>query len=186
MVNLRGFFMAKNKMSEVRLLIRLLERKFGSISEEICQRFYTLNTEAILECVEQLATAETLEDVLPKKLPADDTSTLVNTPEGLMISGTRLSVYDILEYVNQGWSSDHIQQWFRLSFQQVTDVFAYLDQHRDQVEAEYQQVLQYREEQRQYWLERNRELLIKMKTLKPGRREFWATLHQRRIERREE
>jgi len=181
--------------AEVRLLIRLLERKFGELSEEIRQNFYSLETEAILECVEELATAEKLEDFLakfPKKSPElaevilDDASTVVRTREGLMIMGTRLSLYDILDYVKQGWASDHIQKWFRLNPQQIFDIFEYIEHHQEQVEADYQQILQCREEQCQDWGERNRELLIKMKTLKPGRREFWATLRQRRIERREE
>lgn len=41
----------------------------------------------------------------------------------------------------------------------MTDILTYLAENRDEVEAEYQQVLQQAEANRQYWEARNRERL---------------------------
>jgi hypothetical protein len=41
--------------------------------------------------------------------------------------------------------------------EQLADVHRYIDEHREEVEAEYQLVLKNAEEHRRYWEERNRE-----------------------------
>lgn len=180
---------------EVHLLIRLLERRFGTLSKEIQESFYPLDTETILDCIERLATVQYLEELLPEHpLSQEDdnrpkefcSSTVVRTPKGLLISGTRLTLYDIMDYMKQCWSVDRIQKWFRLSDQQIIDISAYLDHHWAQVEAEYQQVIDYAEENQQFWKEKNRDLLNRMNSLQWGRQEFWTTLRQRQLQRKEE
>ena len=68
--------------------------------------------------------------------------TVVRTSRGLSIAGTRITLYDLLDYLHAEWPPTLIQHWFNLTDQQITDVMAYLAAHRDEVEAEYQQVLQ--------------------------------------------
>ena len=67
---------------------------------------------------------------------------------------------------------------FNLTDQQITDVMAYIAEHRDEVEAEYQLVLQQAEEHRRYWEERNRERFaqIAAQPPKPGQEAIRAKL----------
>jgi uncharacterized protein (DUF433 family) len=83
--------------------------------------------------------------------------TVVRTSRGLSVAGTRITLYSIMDYVTAGWPPKLIRDWLNLSDQQIANVMAYIDEHRAEVEAEYQQVLQEAEENRRYWEEYNRE-----------------------------
>lgn len=83
--------------------------------------------------------------------------TVVRTSRGLSIAGTRITLYSIMDYVTAGWPPNLIRDWLNLTDQQITDVMTYINEHRREVEAEYQQVLQEAEENRRYWEEYNRE-----------------------------
>jgi hypothetical protein len=75
-----------------------------------------------------------------------------------------------MDFIKAEWPSTLIRDWFNLTDQQITDVLAYIDEHRAEVEAEYQLVLQQAEEHRRYWEERNRERFaqIAAQPPKPG------------------
>jgi uncharacterized protein (DUF433 family) len=85
--------------------------------------------------------------------------TLMRTPGGLFIAGTRITLYDVMDYLAADWPPPLIRQWLNLTEQQIADVLQYIDTHRAEFEAEYQQVLQQTEDIRQYWDARNREQL---------------------------
>ncbi len=105
-------------------------------------------------------------------------TTVVRTDQGLFIAGTRITIYDVMDYLKAGWPARLIRDWLNLSEQQMADVIEYIENHRDEVETEYQQVLQYSEEIRQYWEERNRKRFAKIAAMppKPGREEVRAKL----------
>lgn len=84
-------------------------------------------------------------------------STVVRTSRGLSIAGTRITVYALLDYLHADWPPKLVQDWFNLTDQQMADILTYLAAHRDEVEAEYQQVLHQADANRQYWEARNRE-----------------------------
>ena len=84
-------------------------------------------------------------------------TTIVRTERGLTFAGTRITLYDVMDYVTAGWPPKLIHDRLNLSDQQIADVMAYIEAHRDDVEAEYQVVLQTAQENRQYWEKRNRE-----------------------------
>jgi uncharacterized protein (DUF433 family) len=86
-------------------------------------------------------------------------STVVRTSRGLSIAGTRITLYALLDYLHADWPPKLVQDWFNLTDQQMADVLAYLAEHHDDVEREYQEVLQQAEANRQYWEARNRERL---------------------------
>jgi uncharacterized protein (DUF433 family) len=111
-------------------------------------------------------------------------STIVRTGRGLSIAGTRITLYDVMDYVKADWPPTLIQHWLNLTEQQVTDVLAYIETHRADVEAEYQQVLQHADEVRAYWEERNRERLAAIAALppKPGYEAAIAKLRARKAE----
>ena len=84
-------------------------------------------------------------------------ATVVRTSRGLSIAGRRLTLYSIMDYLRAGWPPHLIRDEFNLTDKQMTDVMEYITAHRDQVEQEYQAVLQQAEANRRYWEARNRE-----------------------------
>ena len=104
--------------------------------------------------------------------------TVVRNNLGLAISGTRITLYDIMDYLTNDWPPKLIQHWLNLTDEQMADVMEYIETNRVEVEAEYQQVLKHAEEVRQYWEERNRERFAEIAALPPppGKEEIWAKL----------
>ena len=111
-------------------------------------------------------------------------TTVVRTSRGLSIAGTRITLYSIMDCVKADWPPKLIQDIFNLTDQQIMDVMDYIKAHREEVEAEYQQVLEYAEEERQYWEARNRERFAKIAAMSPppGKEELWAKLKAKKAE----
>ncbi len=84
-------------------------------------------------------------------------STVVRTGRGLSIAGTRITLYNVMDYLKADWPPKLIQEWLNLTDEQIADVMAYISLHSEEVEAEYQLVLQEAEENRRYWEAYNRE-----------------------------
>ena len=78
-------------------------------------------------------------------------ATVVRTSRGLSVAGTRITLYTILDYLHADWPPTLIQQWLDLSAAQMADVLDYLAQHREEVEREYQLVMQQADQTRRYW-----------------------------------
>jgi uncharacterized protein (DUF433 family) len=108
--------------------------------------------------------------------------TVIRTERGLSIAGTRITLYDVMDYVEEEWPPSLIRQWLDLTEQQMADVLTYIEEHHDEVEVEYQQVLAYAAELRQYWDERNRERFTQIAALPPppGKEEPWARLQAKK------
>lgn len=68
-------------------------------------------------------------------------STIVHRGRGPEIAGTRITVYDVMDYQKHGWARDRIAALFRLSSRDIQAAIDYIEQHREQVEAEYQSIL---------------------------------------------
>jgi uncharacterized protein (DUF433 family) len=114
-----------------------------------------------------------------------DTHSIVErTGRGLTIAGTRITLYDIMDYIKADWPPKLIQDWLNLTDQQIDGVLAYIAAHQDEVEAEYQQVLQQADEVRSYWEDRNRQRLAWLAELppKPGYEAVIAKLRARKAE----
>jgi uncharacterized protein (DUF433 family) len=105
-------------------------------------------------------------------------TTVVRTERGLSIAGTRITLYNIMDYIKAGWPPKLIRDRLNLTDKQITDVMDYIKAHQEQVEAEYQLVLQQAEEIRQYWQDRNRERFAEIAAMppKPGQEEIQAKL----------
>ncbi len=65
---------------------------------------------------------------------------IINRGRGPEIEGTRITVYDVLDYARQGWHRDHIAALFRLSSRDIQAALDYIDQHQDDVMASYQRI----------------------------------------------
>ena len=104
--------------------------------------------------------------------------TVIRTSRGLSITGRRLTLYSIMDYLHAGWPPHLIRDEFNLTDKQIIDVMKYIETHREEVEKEYQAVLQQAEENRHYWEARNRERLKHIARLppKPGQEKIRARL----------
>ena len=104
--------------------------------------------------------------------------TVIRTSRGLSIAGRRLTLYSIMDYLQDGWPPHLIRDEFKLTDKQMADIMEYIVSHRDEVEQEYQAVLQHAEENRQYWEARNRQRrkqIVRMPP-KPGQEKIRAKL----------
>ena len=103
---------------------------------------------------------------------------IIRTERGLTIAGTRITLYDVMDYVTAQHRPEFIRAMLCLTNEQVNAALYYIEAHRAEVEAEYQTVLQEAEELRQYWEEQHRELFaqIAAKPPKPGTEAIRAKL----------
>jgi uncharacterized protein (DUF433 family) len=67
---------------------------------------------------------------------------IVNRGRGPEIAGTRITVFDIMDYLKDGWPRDRIAALFRLSSRDVQAAMDYIETHRDEVEADYGRILE--------------------------------------------
>lgn len=105
-------------------------------------------------------------------------SLIIRTERGLTIAGTRITLYDVMDYVSAQYPPKFIRAMLSLTDEQVNAALSYIKAHRAEVEAEYQTILQEAEELRQYWEEQNRELFARIaaKPPKPGTEAIRAKL----------
>jgi uncharacterized protein (DUF433 family) len=68
---------------------------------------------------------------------------IINRGRGPEIAGTRITVYNVLDFRKIGWHRDRIAGHFLLSSDQIQAAFDYIDAHRDEVEAEYNKMLEW-------------------------------------------
>jgi uncharacterized protein (DUF433 family) len=103
---------------------------------------------------------------------------IIRTERGLTIADTRITLYDVMDYFTAGYPAKLIREKLCLTDAQVNAVLSYIETHQAEVEAEYQQVLQIAEENRQYWEERNREHFARLAEIppKPGQEAIRAKL----------
>ena len=103
---------------------------------------------------------------------------VIRTERGLAITGTRITLYDVMDHLVAGWPPKLILNWLPLTEEQLGAALAYIDANRTTVEAEYETVLRETQEMREYWEEKNRERLAQIAKLppKPGQEEVYAKL----------
>jgi hypothetical protein len=113
-------------------------------------------------------------------MPDIDTlrETIVRTERGLSFAGTRITLYDVIGYLQADWPPSLIQNWLNLTDAQFADAMNYIAEHRQEVEAEYQTVLQHAQENRAYWEARNRDRLGKTvrRSASPEQEAVWAKI----------
>jgi uncharacterized protein (DUF433 family) len=110
---------------------------------------------------------------------------IIRTERGLTIAGTRTSLYDVIDLLKAHYPPKLIRDTFNLTDAQINAALSYIEANQSQVEAEYQEVLQNREEIRRYWEDHNRERFARIATMphKPGQEAFWAKLEEQRARR---
>lgn len=121
--------------------------------------------------------------------PTSNKQTLIiRTERGLTITGTRTSLYDVIDLLKAQYPPKLIRNKFNLTDEQINAALSYIETNKTQVEAEYQEVLQNREEIRQYWEERNRGHFARIAAMphKPGQEALWAKLEEQKARRNAE
>ncbi len=105
---------------------------------------------------------------------------IIRTERGLTITGTRITLYDVMDYLKAQYPPKLIREKLGLNDRQIHSALAYIETHCAEVEAEYQECLQTAAEIRQYWEERNRERFAKIATMppKPGQETIRAKLKE--------
>jgi uncharacterized protein (DUF433 family) len=103
---------------------------------------------------------------------------IIRTERGLTISGTRITLYDVMDYVTSQYPAKFIRGLFNLTEAQINTALTYIETNRAEVEAEYCIVLKEAEELRQYYEEQNRDLIARLaaKPPKPGMEAAWEKL----------
>jgi uncharacterized protein (DUF433 family) len=99
----------------------------------------------------------------------NDQSSVIRTERGLTIAGTRITLYDVMDYVSAQYPPKFIRAMLSLTDEQIDAALSYIQTHRVAVETEYQAVLQESEELRRYWEEQNQELFAKIAAKPPNR-----------------
>lgn len=105
--------------------------------------------------------------------------TVVRTERGLSINGTRVTLYHIMDHVRAGRAAEEIHRWLpMLSKRQIADALGYLEEHRLEVEAEYDCVVAKADENRRHWEEKYGERVTQIKATppKPEYAAAWAKL----------
>ena len=63
---------------------------------------------------------------------------IIKKGRGPEIAGTRITVFDMIPYLQTGWHRDEIAVLFDLSSEQVEVATRYIEEHRDEVMADYE------------------------------------------------
>ncbi|UXE63741.1 MAG: DUF433 domain-containing protein [Woronichinia naegeliana WA131] len=103
---------------------------------------------------------------------------IIRTERGLAIAGTRITLYDVMDYVTENYPPKFIRAMLGLTDEQVAAALFYIETHRAEVETEYQFILKEAEELQKYYEEENRDRVTRIaaKPPKPGREEIRAKL----------
>jgi uncharacterized protein (DUF433 family) len=67
---------------------------------------------------------------------------IIDVDRNPRIAGTRITVYTILEFVQGGWRPDDIAFWLDLRRDQVDAATRYIEEHKDEVTAEYAKIME--------------------------------------------
>jgi uncharacterized protein (DUF433 family) len=68
-------------------------------------------------------------------------SAIINRGRGPEIAGTRITVYDILDYSREGWHHTAIAAALNLSSEEALAALRYIEEHKEEVLASYQAIL---------------------------------------------
>ena len=65
---------------------------------------------------------------------------IIDRGRGPEIVGTRITVYDVIDYWKEGWRYEQIAGLFRLPSDDIQAAIRYIEEHHDEVMNEYQRV----------------------------------------------
>lgn len=77
-----------------------------------------------------------------KTIAAEQKAEIIDRGRGPEIAGTRITVYDVMDYYTEGWDSRRIARLFRLEPRQIRAAIKYIEEHKEEVEKDYQEILE--------------------------------------------
>ncbi len=86
---------------------------------------------------------------------------------GLCVAGTRVTLYLIMDHLKEGWPPHLLRDQLLLSEEQMDQVMDYIGSHREEFEAEYQEVVCKCAERERFWREREEERRQRVKPRQP-------------------
>jgi uncharacterized protein (DUF433 family) len=118
-------------------------------------------------------------------LATNPPGTIIRTERGLTIKGTRITLYDVMDYLKAQYPPKFIRDAFNLTDEQIQDVLSYIELYPVEIEAEYQEILKTAAENRRYWEERNRDRFARIAAAppRPGYEAVRAKLQERKAQR---
>ena len=66
---------------------------------------------------------------------------IIDRGRGPEIEGTRITVYDVMDYLQEGWSYEQIAGLFRLPPDDIQAAIQYIEAHKEDVMTAYRQIL---------------------------------------------
>ena len=66
---------------------------------------------------------------------------IIDRGRGPEIEGTRITVYDVMDYLAEGWRYDQIAGLFRLPSDDIQAAIDYIETHKEEVVTAYQKIL---------------------------------------------
>lgn len=109
---------------------------------------------------------------------------IIRTERGLTISGSRITLYGVMDYVKAQYPAKFIQGQFELTDEQINAALSYIEINRDAVEVEYAQVDRETEELQVYYADQNRDRLTSTAAkVKTGNEAAWKKLENLRSQR---
>ena len=93
---------------------------------------------------------------------------IIQTERGSSIAETRITLYDVMDYLKVNRSPHHIASKLGLTTEQINFAIAYILVHQEQLETEYQACLTNQTEVHRYWDEYNRDRFAKIAALSPN------------------
>ena len=69
-------------------------------------------------------------------------STIHDRGRGPEIEGTRITVYDVMDYYLDGWPAGRIANWLAQTMPDIQAAIDYIEAHRPEVEAEYRKIVE--------------------------------------------
>ena len=67
---------------------------------------------------------------------------IINRGRGPEIEGSRITVFDVLDYLQEGWPTAEIARLFHLNSSQVDAAVRYIDDHKKEVMEDYERILE--------------------------------------------
>lgn len=66
---------------------------------------------------------------------------IIDRGRGPEIEGTRITVYDVIDYWKEDWRAEQIAAMFRLPLEDIEAAIDYIERHEEEVMADYQQIV---------------------------------------------
>lgn len=94
-------------------------------------------------------------------------ASIIRTERGLTIAGTRITLYDVMDYLKAQYPPKFIRDSFNLTDNQIDAALSYIELHHTAMELEYEEILKTAREIRQYWEDRNCKKLAQIAAIPP-------------------